>query len=104
MLKSLVPLCNRVILTSPKIDRALAPEKLYTIVKEIITDIHIIPDVDKAITYAIETATTNDVICIAGSLYVVGEANSHTTCMLRFFTVSRSRRRDFAKLNLRPEH
>lgn len=74
MLKSLVPLCNRVILTSPKIDRALAPEKLYTTVKEIITDIHIIPDVDKAITYAIETATTNDVICIAGSLYVVGEA------------------------------
>jgi len=74
MLKSLVPLCNRVILTSPKIDRALAPEKLYTIVKEIITDIHIIPDVDKAITYAIEAVTTNDVICIAGSLYVVGEA------------------------------
>ena len=74
MLKSLAPLCNRVILTSPKIDRALAPEKLYATIKEIITDIHIIPDVDKAITYAIETATTNDVICIAGSLYVVGEA------------------------------
>jgi dihydrofolate synthase/folylpolyglutamate synthase len=74
MLKSLVPLCNKVILTSPKIDRALAPEMLYTTVKEIITDIHIIPDVDKAITHAIEAATTNDVICIAGSLYVVGEA------------------------------
>jgi dihydrofolate synthase/folylpolyglutamate synthase len=74
MLNSLVPPCNSVILTSPKIDRALAPEKLYTIVKEIITDIHIIPDVDKAITYAIEAASTDDVICIAGSLYVVGEA------------------------------
>jgi dihydrofolate synthase/folylpolyglutamate synthase len=73
MLKSLVPHCNSVILTSPKIDRALAPEKLYTIVKDIITDIHIIPDVDKAITYAIEAASTDDVICIAGSLYVVGE-------------------------------
>jgi dihydrofolate synthase/folylpolyglutamate synthase len=39
-----------------------------------ISDIHIIPDVDKAIIHAIETASPNDVICIAGSLYVVGEA------------------------------
>lgn len=74
MLKCLAPLCNRIILTSPKIDRALAPERLYAIVKDIITDIHIIPDVDKAITYAIKYAKANDVICIAGSLYVVGEA------------------------------
>lgn len=74
MLKSLLPLCNRTILTSPKIDRALAPQKLYAIAKKIIPAIHIIPDVEKAIIHAIETASPNDVICIAGSLYVVGEA------------------------------
>jgi len=74
MLKSLIPFCNRVILTSPKIDRALPPEKLYPIAKEMISDIHIIPDVDKAVIYAIETASPKDAICIAGSLYVVGEA------------------------------
>jgi dihydrofolate synthase / folylpolyglutamate synthase len=74
MLKSLIPFCNRVILTSPKIDRALPPEKLYPMAKEMISDIHIIPDVDKAVIYAIETASPKDVICIAGSLYVVGEA------------------------------
>jgi len=74
MLKSLIPFCNRVILTSPKIDRALPPKKLYPMAKEMISDIHIIPDVDKAVIYAIETASPKDAICIAGSLYVVGEA------------------------------
>ncbi len=74
MLKSLIPFCSRVILTSPKIDRALPPEKLYPMAKEMISDIHIIPDVDKAVIHAIETASPKDAICIAGSLYVVGEA------------------------------
>jgi len=47
MLKNLLPLCKKVILTRPKIDRAIAPENLHP---------------------------PEDVICIAGSLYVVGEA------------------------------
>jgi len=74
ILKDLLPMCRKAILTRPKIDRALAPETLYKTAKEIISDIHIIPDVDKAILYAIENASSKDVICIAGSLYVVGEA------------------------------
>ena len=74
MLKDLLPLCRKVILTRPKIDRAMAPEKLYPIAQKIISDIHVIPDVDKAIIYAIENASPDDAICIAGSLYVVGEA------------------------------
>jgi dihydrofolate synthase / folylpolyglutamate synthase len=74
MLKSLIPPCSKVILTRPKIDRALPPEKLYPIAREMIADIQIIPDVDKAVTHAIETASPKDAICIAGSLYVVGEA------------------------------
>jgi dihydrofolate synthase / folylpolyglutamate synthase len=74
ILKDLLPLCRKVILTRPKIDRALAPEKLYPIAQKMISDIHVIPDVDKAIIYAIENASPKDVICIAGSLYVVGEA------------------------------
>ena len=74
MLKTLPPLCRKVILTRPKIDRALSPEKLYPIAKKIISNIHVIPDVDKAIIHAIEHASPKDAICIAGSLYVVGEA------------------------------
>jgi len=74
MLNNLLPLCQKVILTRPKIDRALSPEKLYPIAKKIISNIHVIPDVDKAIIHAIEHASPKDAICIAGSLYVVGEA------------------------------
>ena len=74
MLKNLLPHCKKVILTRPKIDRALAPEKLYAVATEMISDIRIIPDVDRAIIHAVENASSDDVLCIAGSLYVVGEA------------------------------
>jgi dihydrofolate synthase/folylpolyglutamate synthase len=74
MLKSLLPICNRAILTSPKIDRALSPEKLLAVAKNLISDITIIPDVGKAVNHAIESAEPSDAVCIAGSLYVVGEA------------------------------
>jgi dihydrofolate synthase/folylpolyglutamate synthase len=74
MLKCLVPFCHKVILTRPKIDRALSPERLFPIAKELISDIDIVPDVAKAVKLAIETTPEKDAICIAGSLYVVGEA------------------------------
>lgn len=73
MMKTLLPHCKKVILTRAKIDRALDPTRLYPTAKKILSDIHIIPDVDKAVIYAIENASPTDVICIAGSLYVVGE-------------------------------
>jgi len=74
MIKTLCSVCNRAILTQPKINRALLPEKLYSVAKEVISDIKIIPDVSHAIKHAIETTPEKDAICIAGSLYLVGEA------------------------------
>jgi dihydrofolate synthase/folylpolyglutamate synthase len=74
MLKSLLPQCSRAIITRAKTDRALAPEKLYAMAKKTISDVTIIPDVAGAAKNAIENAGLDDVICIAGSLYVVGEA------------------------------
>ena len=74
ILNDLLPLCRKVILTRPKIDRALEPEKLYPVARKIISDIHVIPDVDKAIIHAVGNASPEDAVCIAGSLYVVGEA------------------------------
>jgi len=74
MLKSLLPICKRVVITSPKIDRALAPEKLSAVAERFISNITIIPDVGEAVKFAIKTALPGDAICIAGSLYVVGEA------------------------------
>ncbi len=74
MLKSLLTPVNRVILTRAKIARALDPRKLYEAAKNLNPDVAIIPDVAQAIKKAVETTPRHGAICIAGSLYVVGEA------------------------------
>jgi dihydrofolate synthase/folylpolyglutamate synthase len=74
MLKSLLPLASRVILTRAKIDRALNPQKLMEVAQNFKTESTIVPDVAEAIKYAVDTNPPQGAICIAGSLYVVGEA------------------------------
>jgi dihydrofolate synthase/folylpolyglutamate synthase len=74
MLKTLLPACSRAIITRAKTDRALAPQRLYAAAKKIISDVTMIPDVAAAAKQAVGAAGPDDVICIAGSLYVVGEA------------------------------
>ena len=53
--------------------RAIAPQKLATIAKKTMSNVTIISDIAEAARHAIETAGRDDVVCIAGSLYVVGE-------------------------------
>lgn len=74
ILESLVPACKKVILTHPKTGRAIDAETLSKAAKTLIKDVEIIQDIDKAVIYAVENAGPKDAICIAGSLYVVGEA------------------------------
>jgi dihydrofolate synthase/folylpolyglutamate synthase len=74
ILKSLLPLCRRVILTRARIDRALNPEILHAEARKMTADITLIPDVARAVSHAVKTARSKEIICIAGSLYVVGEA------------------------------
>jgi len=74
MLKALRAPTLRVIFTRAKIDRALDPQILYQSAKDLHMDATIISDVAQAIRYAVETTPRHGAICIAGSLYVVGEA------------------------------
>lgn len=75
MLKHLVPYAQRIIITRPKINRSLATGVLKEAVKKIThKKIEVIEDVKAAVTHAIATCSDNDAICIAGSLYVAGEA------------------------------
>jgi len=74
MLRDMLQVCDRAIITRPKIDRSLKPEILSDVAGKIIRDVKIIPSVGEAVEYAIETAAPDELICIAGSLYVVGEA------------------------------
>jgi dihydrofolate synthase/folylpolyglutamate synthase len=76
MLKSLLPVCSRVIVTRAKTDRALDPLRLFETAKKTLSDVRIVSDVAQAFTQAVAEADFNDVICIAGSLYVVGEAKA----------------------------
>ena len=76
ILKDLVAPCARLIITRPKIDRSLPPETLEAAAKPLISDIQIIADVGEAVRHAIATSGPEDAVCIAGSLYVVGEAKA----------------------------
>jgi dihydrofolate synthase/folylpolyglutamate synthase len=76
MLKEWIPSVQRVILTQPTIDRSLSPEALMPIVTDLGIRPQLIPSVKAAVNTAIETAAPEDVVCIAGSLYVVGEAKT----------------------------
>ena len=76
MLKSLLPVCSRVIVTRAKTDRALDPLRLFETAKKTLSDVRIVSDVAQAFKQAVAEADFNDVICIAGSLYVVGEAKA----------------------------
>lgn len=76
ILKDLVAPCERLILTQPKIDRALPPKTLRVAARPLISKIEIVDDVGDAVRHALATSTPEDAICIAGSLYVVGEAKA----------------------------
>ena len=74
MLNCLLPTADRVILTRAKINRAMEPEQLEPVAKNLCPAVTIMPDVKQALKQAVKTAAPDDVICVAGSLYVVGEA------------------------------
>ncbi len=74
MLRPLVPLCSRIVLTQPVIGRALPPERLLACVRRLGADAEIIAEVPRAVAHAVDTARSDDAVCVAGSLYTVGEA------------------------------
>jgi len=75
MLTQLLPRAQRVIVTKAKIDRSIEPAVLTAAAKKIFKgELQVIDDVKEAISYAISKSCKNDAICIAGFLYVAGEA------------------------------
>lgn len=88
MLKYLLPHCARAVITRPRINRGLDPQKLYAVARDILSDVTVFPDVDAAVTHAIETASPGDAVCVAGSLYVVGEAKE-TLAKKKYLTLNK---------------
>ncbi|WP_459924428.1 bifunctional folylpolyglutamate synthase/dihydrofolate synthase [Desulfatiferula olefinivorans] len=76
MFKCLLPLCRRVILTRAKTERSIDPRRLFEAARTLCADARVIEDIPEAITFAEKAGDPDDVICISGSLYVVGEAKA----------------------------
>ncbi|MEX1300389.1 MAG: folylpolyglutamate synthase/dihydrofolate synthase family protein [Desulfotignum sp.] len=75
MLKNLLSVAHRVIITRAKIDRSLPTSVLAAAAKKIFTGpVQVIEKVSEAVSHAISSTSDKDAVCIAGSLYVAGEA------------------------------
>jgi len=74
MLKEIVPYAHKVILCKPNMDRAASSTSLARIIKGYNVKHYKVDDVKEATLYALSIASRKDLICIAGSLFTVGEA------------------------------
>ncbi len=74
MLRTLLPHARRIIVTQPVIDRALPAETLHSTVTTMGRAAEIIPNVADAVRKALGETPPEEAVCVAGSLYVVGEA------------------------------
>ncbi len=74
ILKRLVPLSDRVILTRPSCERAADPENMRKMAMRFRKHMVISRKVDDAMRLALSLAHKRDLICVTGSLYTVGEA------------------------------
>ena len=74
IIEELAPRAAKVVLTRPRNPRAAAPEDVRTLAEGILPDPVISPDVPAALEAARRLAGPDDVVCVTGSFYVVGEA------------------------------
>jgi len=77
IIKPLVPLAATIITCSPRSPRSLDPAELAQIARNLGANAVAGGSVREAIDSALKSASANDVICITGSLYTVGEAREH---------------------------
>ena len=81
MVKRLAVLADILILTQPTTDRALVPAEMLDVAIRNCRHVQIKEDPREALSMAMATATPADLICVTGSLYLVGEikaAMGHT--------------------------
>ena len=77
ILHSLSPLADRIILTRPGTDRAASPALLRKALGRNGKKAEVIEDFRKAINKGLSLTGEEDILCITGSLYTVGEARSY---------------------------
>jgi dihydrofolate synthase/folylpolyglutamate synthase len=73
----LFPLASEVIFTEPRTPRAISASQLANIAGYHVARFEIVPNAEEALRAACSRATPADVICVTGSLYLVGELRHH---------------------------
>ena len=77
MISALMPYCHQVIATRPTTSRALEPDILANTATQHGAKVTTAPTVAAAIEKAVQNWRPGEGICVAGSLYVIGEAKSY---------------------------
>ena len=72
----LAPLAEHLILTRPHIDRAAHPALLKKILGRDGKKAEIVEDLEEAIERGLSVTQEEDLLCVTGSLYTVGEARA----------------------------
>lgn len=80
MLRLILPAVNRVTLTRPSSDRAMAPQDLVSLVERWGRQVEVREDPRDAVAQALSEAETDDVVCVAGSLYQIGDIRQRLFC------------------------
>lgn len=73
ILKPLLPLASQTIVTKADNPRATAPELLRKEARELGYDVLVADDIEAAMVQVMEHAKPADLVCVAGSLYIVGD-------------------------------
>lgn len=73
MLKKLGPLADRLIITRPDMERSLPPEVIVPVARHYNNRIEVAENSHEALKRALSIADSDDLICVTGSLYLVGE-------------------------------
>ncbi len=77
MMKRLGALADLLILTAPTTDRAVSPDNLLVIARQYAHAVEVMPEPEQALKKARAIADSDDLICVTGSLYLVGEIKGH---------------------------
>ena len=77
MLKRLMPLADKIVLTKPKETRAASAEDLLSVASLRHGHIEVVDDPGEALARARSLAGADDLVCVTGSLYLVGEIKKH---------------------------
>ena len=74
IIKEIAIAADNIIITKPKFERASEPDIIESEAKKYCNNVLIKPKVEDAVQYAIKNTSMDDVICITGSIFNVGEA------------------------------